>query len=94
MNFKVCARPWASAADAAILRSVNERPRFRAEFGRTNKATEDAELSLLKDNLHSIVDIQVICHRYGVPARVFESGTGRVVGDINPDGSQAKGWGQ
>jgi len=73
---------------------VNEQPRFRAEFGRTNKASEDAELWRLKDNLHSIVDIQVICHRYGVSARVYESGTGRVVGDINPDGSQVKGWGQ
>ncbi len=72
---------------------MSPQPLFRAEFSRTGDDRVDSELKRLKDNLHSIVDIQLICHRYGVQARVFEGGTGRVVGDIQPDGSQAAGWG-
>ena len=73
---------------------MNARQPYRAEFERSANAAHDAELLRLKDALHSIVDIQLICRRYGVAARVFESGTGRVVGDIDRDGSQLAGWGR
>jgi hypothetical protein len=69
-------------------------PLFRAEFDRSEDAAHEAELRRLKDALHSIVDIQLICRRYGVRARVFESGTGRIVGDLNSDGTQVSGWGR
>lgn len=67
---------------------------YRAAFGTTNDAARDAELTLLKDGLHTIQAIQAICKRYGAPARVFEAGTGRVVGDITRDGGRVRGWGE
>jgi hypothetical protein len=73
---------------------VNVRQAFRAEFEHSENAAHEAELLRLKDQVHSIVDIQTICRRYGVAARVFESGTGRIVGDIERDGSQVAGWGR
>jgi hypothetical protein len=73
---------------------VNARQSFRAEFEPNQDEARQAELHRLKDGLHSIVDIQLICRRYGVGARVFEAGTGRIVGDINRDGSQVAGWGK
>ena len=48
----------------------------------------------LKDALHTVEAIQAICKRYGAEARVFEAGTGRVVGDITRAGDRVKGWGE
>lgn len=73
---------------------MNVRQAFRAEFEHSADAAHEAELRRLKDQVHSIVDIQTICRRYGVSARVFEAGTGRIVGDIERDGSQVPGWGR
>jgi hypothetical protein len=73
---------------------VSVRQSFRAEFEPSADAAHEAELRRLKDQVHSIVDIQTICRRYGVSARVYESGTGRIVGDIERDGSQVPGWGR
>lgn len=73
---------------------MNVRQTFRAEFEHSDDAAHELELRRLKDMLHSIVDIQMICRRFGVAARVFESGTGRIVGDIDRDGSQLPGWGR
>jgi hypothetical protein len=73
---------------------VNVRQAFRAEFEHSENAAHEVELRRLKDLLHSIVDIQMICRRYGVAARVFESGTGRIVGDIDREGGQVPGWGR
>ena len=67
---------------------------FRAEFDRSEDVEHEAELRRLKDAVHSIVDIQMICRRFGVGARVFESGTGRVVGELERDGTQVTGWGR
>jgi hypothetical protein len=67
---------------------------FRAAFSRTNDAERDAELGRLKDALHTIEAIQAICKRYGAEARVFEAGTGRVVGDVSRNGERVKGWGE
>lgn len=67
---------------------------YRAEFESSANAAHEAELRRLKDQVHSIVDIQMICRRFGVAARVFEAGTGRIVGDIERDGSQVPGWGR
>jgi hypothetical protein len=73
---------------------VSVQQTFRAEFDRSEDDARQTELRRLKDGVHSIVDIQLICRRYGVGARVFEAGTGRIVGDINRDGSQVAGWGR
>jgi hypothetical protein len=73
---------------------VTAQQAYRAEFDPSEDEARQAELRRLKDGVHSIVDIQLICRRYGVGARVFEAGTGRIVGDINRDGSQVAGWGR
>jgi hypothetical protein len=73
---------------------VTTQKTYRAAFGTTNDAARDAELNRLKDALHTIEAIQAICKRYGTEARVFESGTGRVVGDITRSGDRVKGWGE
>ena len=73
---------------------VTKQNTFRAAFGPTHDAARDAELTRLKDGLHTIETIQDICKRYGAEARVFEAGTGRVVGDIGRDGGRVKGWGE
>ena len=73
---------------------VTTQTTFRAAFSPTNDAARDAELTRLKDGLHTIEAIQAICKRYGASARVFEAGTGRVVGDITRDGARVKGWGE
>ncbi|MEY4551502.1 MAG: hypothetical protein RL685_7697 [Pseudomonadota bacterium] len=83
----------AQGASNARVSAVNPRQPFRAEFEHSENAAHEAELRRLKDALYSIADIQQICRRYGVSARVFESGTGRIVGDVERDGSQAAGWG-
>ena len=67
---------------------------YRAAFGTTNDRARDAELTRLKDALHTVEAIQAICKRYGAEARVFEAGTGRVVGDITRAGDRVKGWGE
>lgn len=73
---------------------VTTQKTYRAAFGPTHDVARDAELIRLKDALHTIEAIQAICKRYGAEARVFEAGTGRVVGDISRDGRRVKGWGE
>lgn len=85
-----------SSAGAAprYTAGVTTQKTYRAAFGITNDAARDVELQRLKDALHTIEAIQAICKRHGASARVFEAGTGRVVGDITRDGVRVPGWGE
>jgi hypothetical protein len=61
---------------------------FRAGFGRTDKEDLDSELIRIEDQLHTLEQIQAICRRYKVRARVFDASTGRIVGDLDREGHE------
>ena len=61
---------------------------FRADFGSTDDERLDAELLLIKDQLHTFEQLQAICRKYKVRARVFDASTGRIVGDLDRDGHE------
>lgn len=59
---------------------------FHADFQSTDDVDQDAELIELEDLPHTIEEIQEICRRYHVRARVFELGTGEMIGEVAPPG--------